>query len=65
MSHSFFGSKLNTVLLVILIILTVVALHMMKEQKQMYIDAWQKPLGQTPTINNTGGDYQPGAESAR
>lgn len=55
----FFGSKLNTVLLCILIILMIVAIKIMLKDKDTYQGVWQKPSGQTTTIINPNvADYQ-------
>ncbi len=59
----FFGSKLNTGLLLILIVLMVIALRFMMRDRERYFpksDTDAAPSGQTTTINNPNGpDYTP------
>lgn len=43
----FFGSKLNSVLLLILIILMIIAIHIMLQNKEYYLEAFQK---ETPAV---------------
>ncbi len=48
MQNKFFGSKLNSILLLILIVLMIVAIHFILENKEMYLGVFQK---QTPVLN--------------
>lgn len=50
----FFGSKLNTVLLLVLIILMIIALKFMWANKEYY----QESIGLTPQTTNTSDDFQ-------
>ncbi len=55
----FFGSKLNTVLLLVLIILMIFAIRIMLQNKETYLPG----LGQTQIKDNAGGpDYTPNLE---
>lgn len=45
----FFGSKLNTILLVILIILMIMALKFMYKNQQVYTDSWKESIHQDDT----------------
>jgi hypothetical protein len=44
MDNKFFGSKLNSVLLLILIILMVIAIYIMLQNKEVYLDAYNKEI---------------------
>jgi len=44
----FFGSKLNTVLLLILILLVVGAIYIMFQNKETYLGAFEEQIGQSP-----------------
>ncbi len=62
MQNKFFGSKLNTVLLVVLIVVMIIALKLMRENKEMYENAWQGKGPNTHTqikSNMEGPDYTP------
>jgi hypothetical protein len=43
MQNKFFGSKLNSILLIILIILMFIAIYIMLQNKEVYFSAFQKP----------------------
>lgn len=49
MKNKFFGSKLNSILLLVLIILMIIALFVMFKNKTDYINMWKQ---KTPVINN-------------
>lgn len=62
MQNKFFNSKLNTALLLVLIILMIIALRWMYDNKQVYVNGIKSevPTGYTTTINNPNDkDYIP------
>ncbi len=60
MQNNFFGSKLNTVLLVILIILMIIALRFMYKNKETYFPS----LGQQKITTNNLNSYNPNQNTA-
>ena len=50
MKDNFYGSKLNTVLLLVLIVLMIAAILVMRENKEVYLDAFQKQVALDKTV---------------